>query len=65
MTSHIQEDLLEALRWTLKVLDKAEECHPGSIHRYLSVAGEQRWKETRYAAKKAEQCQEGADHAHN
>lgn len=57
------EDLLEALRWTLKVLDKAEECHPGSIHRYLSVAGEQRWKEARYFARKAGQCREEVDHA--
>ena len=61
MTNHIEEDLLEALKWTLKVLDKAEECHPGSIHRYLSVAGEQRWKEARYFAKKAEGRH---DHAH-
>jgi hypothetical protein len=48
------EDLMESLRWTLKVLDKVEEFHPGTIHKYLSVAGEQRWKEARYFATKAE-----------
>jgi hypothetical protein len=54
MTNHVTEDLLEALKWTLKVLDKVEEFQPGTIHKYLSAAGEQRWKEARYFARKAE-----------
>jgi hypothetical protein len=47
-------ELLEALRWALSVLDKSEEHHPGSIHRMLNDVGEQRWKEARYFAEKAE-----------
>ncbi len=53
MTNPVPE-LLEALRWTLSVLDKSEEYHPGSIHRMLSDAGEQRWKEARAVIAKAE-----------
>lgn len=51
--ANCHEDLLEALLWTLKVLDKVEEYQPGAIHKHLSSAGEHRWKEARYFAKKA------------
>jgi hypothetical protein len=56
METRTEEDLLEALKWTLAVLDKVEEFQPGTIHRYLSSAGETRWKEARYFAKKAQEA---------